>query len=376
MNIRDTFIKQYINRLQESDYIGVEIELPIVNSKYPYTIDERIVELLFKELLKHDFEIKDYDNEGNIISIKNKNNGDTISLEYSFNTIELSLDKEINIFNLKRKFDKYYESFTNFLENYDYKISCTGINPNYKVINRKCLNQNRYKVIERLLINKENDLFSQFCSYCCSVQTHINISKEKVIDVLNMLTVIEDNKSSMFANSYMEETKNKNSRKKLWERSNFGPLNTGKNKIYTSIEDLIDDYLKRKLFYVERENKYLLFKKKQTLEKYFNKKKVIATDEENKEIIIIPQKEDFLNFRSYKSVELTRYGTLEIRNDCTPNFENIFKLISFNVGVCACSKEILDYITINKKISNDKLKEFAIKGLKKRSYGEEKIWEE
>ncbi len=377
MEIKQYFVEKYINKFSESDYIGVEIEMPIINSNHPNIVDNQVIEGLFLVFLNNDnFKIENYDNDKNIISIKNIKTNDTISLEYSFNTIELSLGKELLIDKLKEKFELYYNTINQYLEKYEYEIYCGGINPNYHYTNKTCLNQDRYKVIERLLANSNNSkLYNQFCSYCCSIQTHINTSKDNIVNLINMLSRVENNKKEMFSNSYMEETNLENSRKYLWENSNFGPLNIGTNPNYNNLEELIEDYSKRNLFFVERNKKYLLFDTKQPINKYLDKKRVKATDEKEQVHYVMPSYSDFDNFRSYRSVELTKYGTLEIRSDCTQSKENIFKLIAFNVGICKNHLEILEYLNINKKITNEKLIELCIKGLKMRNYGEEKYME-
>lgn len=377
MEIKQYFIKNYIDKFRESDYIGVEIEMPIVNLNSPYIVNSKVIEGLFLTFLNNeDFKIENYDNENNIISIKNIKTNDTVSLEYSFNTIELSLGKELLIDRLKEKFNFYYNIIKQYLEKYEYTIYCGGINPNYHYINRTCLNQNRYKVIERLLANSSNSkLYNQFCSYCCSIQTHINTSKDDIVNLINLMSKVESNKKEMFSNSYMKETNLKDSRKYLWENSNFGPLNIGTNPNYNNLEDLLNNYSKRNLFFVERNNKYLLFDEKQPLNKYLDKKKVKATDENGKGYYVVPSYSDLDNFRSYRSVELTKYGTLEIRCDCTQSKENIFKLVAFNVGICKNHLEILKYLDTNQKITNEKLIEFCIKGLKMRNFGEEKYME-
>ena len=372
MNFKERIYEKYFSKLKNSEYVGVEIELPIINLKEPCIVEKVVIQELFKSFLELDFVINNTDNEKNVISIKNPNNGDTISLEYSYNTIELSLNKELSIFELEKKFLRYYKYIQSWLKKKHYKLCDTGINPNYKIIDKKCLNQDRYNVIERLLLNDKNDtLYSQFCAYCCSIQTHINVEKENLVDVFNIFTKIEDIKDTIFANSYMSETNLSNSRKFLWENSNFGPNNVGKNKIYSSIEDIHDDYLNRNLFFVERNNEFLLLTKKTTLYEYFKKSKVSATNKNNKEVIIRPNVDDIENFRSYKSVELTKYGTLEIRTDCTQKKDDIFKLVAFNLGVSISSRKILNYIERNKNITKEKLIEYAIDGLKKRGKKEE-----
>ena len=377
MEIKQYFIENYINKFSENDYIGVEIEMPIINLNSPYIVNNKVIEGLFSTFLDNEeFKIENYDNEKNIISIKNIKTNDTVSLEYSFNTIELSLGKELLIDRLKEKFDFYYNFIKQYLEKYEYEIYCGGINPNYHYIDKTCLNQDRYKVIERLLTNSSNsDLYNQFCSYCCSIQTHINTSKDSIVNLINMLSKVENNKMEIFSNSYMKETNLKNSRKYLWENSNFGPLNIGTNPNYNNLEDLLNDYSKRNLFFVERNNKYLLLNAKQPLNKYLDKKRVKATDEYGKTCYVVPSYSDLDNFRSYRSVELTKYGTLEIRSDCTQSKENIFKLIAFNVVVSKNHLEILKYLDMNKKITNERLVEFCIKGLKMRNFGEEKYME-
>lgn len=377
MEAKQYFIENYIDKFKESDYVGVEIEMPIINLNTPYIVDNYVVEELFLNFLNNnDFRVENYDNEENIISIKNIKTNDTISLEYSFNTIELSLGKELKIDKLQEKFEMYYSFIKEHLKKYEYEIYCGGINPNYHCIDKSCLNQDRYKVIERLLSNNNNNkLYNQFCSYCCSIQTHINASKDSIVNLINMLSKVENNKIMMFSNSYIEETKLKNSRKYLWENSNFGPLNIGINSNYKNLDELINDYLKRNLFFVKRNKKYLLFNKKQSVNEYLFKKRIKTTDENGQIHYIIPVYSDFDYFRSYKSVELTKYGTLEIRSDCTQSKENIFKLIAFNVGICKNHLEILEYLNDNGKITNEKLIELSIRGLKMRKYGEEKYME-
>lgn len=374
MNIEKKITDVFFDKLEESEYIGVEIELPLVNMNDNHLVDVKIVQNLFKKLKELDFVPNNYDNDGNIISLKNINNYDTISLEYSFNTLEISLNKECTIYALMEKFCKYYKFINNFLSKYNYKLYDSGINPFYYDIDKTCLNHNRYKTIEKLLMNKsENKLYAEFCAYCCSIQTHINVGTKRLIDVLNLFTQIAENKERMFANSFMKETNIKNSRKYLWNNSNFGPFNIGANKIFDSIKSVKEDYLNRTLFFVERDQKYYFLKNKYSISEFYKENKVLVTDFDGIEKYITPLEKDFDNFRSYKDVELTRYGTLEIRTDCTQRLENIFKVVAFNVGINLCAKEILNHLNKNLTISDDELLEYARKGLKIRNKNEEQI---
>ena len=161
MESKQYFIENYIDKFKESDYVGVEIEMPIINLNIPYIVDNYVVEELFLNFLNNnDFRVENYDNNENIISIKNIKTNDTISLEYSFNTIELSLGKELKIDKLQEKFEMYYSFIKEHLKKYEYEIYCGGINPNYHYIDKNCLNQDRYKVIERLLSNNNKSLLA------------------------------------------------------------------------------------------------------------------------------------------------------------------------------------------------------------------------
>lgn len=376
MDVGKKIEEKYFVKLKNSDFIGVEVEMPIINKKSPYKVEMSIVQGLFQEFIKNGFDEDRYDIENNIICVKNKNNNDTISLEYSLNTLEISLGCEKTIYELQKRFDNYLAIIQKYLESFNYEVIGNGINPNYLKIDKSCLNQGRYKAIEKILYRDDEPLFSSFCSYCCSVQTHINLNREELVDLFNTFTLIENNKAKMFSNSYMKELKLKNSRKYLWEHSNFGIRNTGKNKIYKTVADIIEDYTKRYLFFVERDGIYYVLEKGQPLNEYFEKEKVLAYDNCGNSRWINPIPEDMDSFRSHKSIELTAYGTLEIRTDCTPKFDKVFTIVAFNVGVRRNYKKVLDHIKKYRGISNHKLKEYAIEGLILRGFNEEKILED
>ena len=378
----------------EKGTIGVEIELPIISHK---TIEMKNIQKLFKYLIKEENFIKDCeDNDKNIIRITNKENNDKISLEYSVNTLEFSLKENYNIYNIKNRLDQYIITTQKFLDKIDYKLIGTGINPNYKSINRHCLKENRYLIIEKLLTenNKNKKLFNEFCSYICSTQTHLTPSIEELPEVMNTLSCLEWVKSYLYANSYMEETRWNISRDYLWEISNFEQSNTGTNNFYYSLNDIIDDYKKRKMHLIKRDDKYYLIDSI-TIEEYFKKEKILGKDYNNKLEYIIPSETDIHDFRSYKNIEVTRMGTIEIRSDCTQELDNLFETVAFNVGVWQEYKNINQLIkkygfesnyidrrkrlnrssSVNKKEINFiyEVIDLIYLGLKKRGYNEEKL---
>ena len=79
MNFKERIYEKFFSKLRKSEYVGVEIELPIINLKKPFIIEKKVIQDLFQSFLELNFEVNNYDNEKNIISVKNLNNGDTIS---------------------------------------------------------------------------------------------------------------------------------------------------------------------------------------------------------------------------------------------------------------------------------------------------------
>ena len=160
MNIDEMIRKAFINPINDKvKTIGVEIEMPIVSKSI--NIDMNKIQKMFKFLLNKGFMIWSKDNEENIISVNNLE-GDKISLEYSMNTLEFSINKSDNLFEVFEKYMRYFNIINEFLKKFEYELVGTGINPNYKVINRKCLNDNYYNAIEKLLLMKpykNNKLF-------------------------------------------------------------------------------------------------------------------------------------------------------------------------------------------------------------------------
>lgn len=372
MNIDEVIKHEFIDKINvNSRTIGVEIELPLISNNEDKIIKIEDIKEMFLFLNKNGFETYDKDLDNNCISVVNEQK-DKISLEYSLNTIEFSINKSENLYDLYYKFHNYFKLINNYIKRFNYELIGSGINPNYKKINRKCLNEERYNMIEKLLLSKpynNNRLFGEFCSYICSIQTHISPNKDTLITLLNVFNSLVEIKTDIFANSYMEELKSKNSRNLLWENSNFGKLNTGKIPNVRNIQDIINMYKNSYMNIIQRDNKYLLIPKIKVND-YYNSDILYGIDYNNNVIKIIPQEEDFKYYRAYRNIELTRHGTLEIRSDCTQRVENIFNVVAFNVGIWSNIEEAKRNI---KNRDKKKWIEIARRGLYYRSKGEEKL---
>lgn len=397
-NVKELLVKDRFSKFEKISpkTIGIEIELPIINKNHN-CIEMSNIQELFKFLIDElDFNVEKKDNQGNVILLINENNGDKISLEYSENTIEISLKEDYNLYNLKSRFEKYVHFIQKELNKFNYELQGEGINPNFKNINRNCLDDDRYLIIQKILTkpNKNKSIYNEFCAYICSIQTHLTPSIEDLVNVINVFSCIEWVKSILFSNSYIEELHSNLARDYLWETSNFGKQNTGTNMIYMNLDDLISDYCKRKLHYIEREKRFYMIES-QSLETFFNKKKILGTDINDNTRLYVPNDEDIKSFRSYKNVEVTTRGTIEIRSDCTQKIDDIFDVIAFNVGIFEKHKEINDLVkkygfedniikrrkrkNVNPKINENekafiiKLIEIVYEGLRSRGKKEEDL---
>lgn len=118
-NVKELLIKEMFSKfdITSPETIGVEIELPIIDIEQDCIKMSNIQEL-FKFLIdKQGFYAEKKDNKGNVILVINKDNGDKISLEYSENTIEISLKEDYDIYNIKSRFEQYIELIQNYLKN-------------------------------------------------------------------------------------------------------------------------------------------------------------------------------------------------------------------------------------------------------------------
>ena len=115
----------------------------------------------------------------------------------------------------------------------------------------------------------------------------------------------------------------------LWEKSAFGacPNITGKvDGEFRKVDDLVDYFLEKGMFNRIRGGKYETFAPV-NIREYFENPAYGA------------KAEDIECYLSFKSVELTCRGTLEVRGDCAQPFDRAFAPPAFNLGIlCAMDK--------------------------------------
>ncbi len=353
----ESFLKAFDNK-NLNEYVGIELEFPLIN------IDEKpvnvsILQSLMRLLVKENFKVIEKDEDGLIISLIHNKYNDLISFEYTFNTIEFSMYKSQNIKEIKERFEKYFKKINNFLQKKNHVLLGAGVNPFYKVIDKKPLNTKKYKMIYNFLklCAVEDSLDYDFCSYIASIQTHLDVDKENIPEVINLFSKISWLKSMIFSNSSFLENNIKFDciRDEFWKKSMFGfnKKNIGVyDEKFENLDEVITHYLNKSIWYVKREERYIYFSPielKDYLKKDCHEGFECLSNNVIKSTLITPNKNDIKYFRSYKNIEISNKGTLEIREDCQQLLGNEFVVPAFNAG-------LLENLDALKEFSEKKLK--------------------
>lgn len=346
--LRDLYITPTKNN--RCSYVGVELEFPIIKLDDRVKLEEVADNLLF--YLKEKFAVFKFDENSKRLYDDTVTN-DVISFEYSKNTLEFSMGKSLNLLDTKKRFNLYITEAQEFLNRNSCVITGMGLNPGWKHISYKPVNSEYYSVISQYL-KKSIEFpymhnYYDFCSYTCSAQTHLDIPYNNVCEAINLFSFLGMIRGSLFSNS-LDVTgtirpKYENCcRDYLYQYSmlSFHNNHIGYYNDIKSIDDLIADMKLRTIYYIKRENSYITIPQ-MTLEEYFSSQEVLGTSFRNKEDIIVnPEANDINCFRSYKSIEMTRLGTMEIRDDCQQPISECFVPSAFSLGILSNRKEAMD----------------------------------
>ncbi len=387
--IYDTFLKKFEDTSRNS--IGVELEFPMVNNALA-PVDEELMHKMFDSFLVDDFKAEEYDDKGRPVFISDKNK-DVLSFDNSYNNFEFSLDKVSDLTKAAQRFHVLLDRVQSFLKPYNYELRGLGSNPNKEYITHSPVSFDIYGLIKTFLSQYQGGSYhsyTDFPAYLSSVQTHFDVPIDVLPKALTFFAKLDFARGIMFANS-PAFGKEKESmprctcfRDYLWENSGFGSLNDNVGKIdetFETIDDIIDAIGRRSMFY----NASGIIKPVTVME-YF--KTNPATDMEY--------------YLSFKNVEITRRGTLEVRSDCAQPFDRAFTPPAFNLGVMCALDDCIELtdkffkdnnitgtntrlrnnviyhgIMPASKDATDKfitdLKTTAYNALKKRDMGEEKL---
>ncbi len=342
--IKNAIYQKYIEptKRKRKNYVGVEFELPIVNLD-KQAVDFDSVHKLTDAFCRHfDFNEFHKDDNGNIYSALSSENGDGLSYDCSYNTLELSFGTESNLNVLNERFEKYYTFIQSFLLPRNHTLTGMGINPYREYNKNEPIASERYRMLFHHLSsykkynNFEFHNYPNFGLFSCASQVQLDVEEGNVVEVINTFSKLEPLKSQLFANSPLGDLLC--SRDYLWKKSLHGlnPRNVDMfNEELSSIDELVEYIANMSMYCVERNKKYINFSPVPLYE-YFNSESIEGEyfeDGRYKKIIFKPEIKDLDYLRSFKLEDLTFRGTIEFRSGCTQPVREIFALAAFHAGL-------------------------------------------
>ena len=317
--IYDRFIKPFAQK--KNGNVGVELEFPLINNNGG-DIDIPFVASIMDFIGDKGFKCVLFGVDGEKLFMENEA-GDCLSFDNSYNNFEFSMMYGDNLLDIKKRFDSYYEMVQEFLARNNHSLADRGTNPNYGKIAVNHTPFSTYNMVQEYLHKFPGTHgYNDFPAFMSSVQTHLDIAEENLPGAYTLFCKMDFVRGLLFGNSPDFEGKGwRIFRDYLWEKSGFGnsPEITGSiDRKFESIDDIIDFYLEKGMFNRIRNGKYEVFAPT-PIKEYFLKEDSL--------------KEDIECYLSFRNVELTCRGTLEIRSDCAQKKGRFFMPPAFNLGI-------------------------------------------
>ncbi len=358
----DEFIKP---TNQVKNYIGIEIEIPIINLN-KNAVDFDVVHKITSKFQKQYGEFKEdgIDYEGNVFALKNPGTDDIVCYDCSYNNIEFAMGKEKELFSINERFCDYYSFVKESFEEYNHTLTGMGINP-YRTYNiNEPIPSERYLMLYHHLKSFNNyadfpmyfHKYPEYGMFSSASQVQLDVQKENLIKTINVFSKIEPIKALLFSNSVLtgENSHVACFRDSLWEYSTHGvnPHNIGAYDVdFKDINDLQSYLESLNIYCVMRDGAYINFPSMNLLD-YFASDYVtgeIYCRGEYRKIDIKPCINDIRYLRPFKFINLTFRGTVEFRSICTQPIKDSMCVAAFHLGL----KDNLD--ELNYIIDNDEV---------------------
>ncbi len=317
--VYDRFIKPFEGKT--SSNVGVELEFPLINNNGG-DIDTEFVASIMNFIEEKGFSCVLYGVGGEKLFMENEK-GDCLSFDNSYNNFEFSMMYGDNLCDIKNRFDFYYAMVQEYLAEGNHSLADRGTNPNFKNISVNHTPFLTYNMVQEYLHKFPGTHgYNDFPAFMSSVQTHLDIGEKDLARAYTLFCKMDFVRGLLFGNSPDFEGKGwRIFRDYLWEKSGFGncPEITGSvDRQFESTDDIIDFYLEKGMFNRIRNEKYEVFAPV-PIKEYFLREDA--------------KKEDIECYLSFRNVELTSRGTLEVRSDCTQKEGRFFMPPAFNLGI-------------------------------------------
>lgn len=322
---REIIYKRFITPFEgrERGNVGVELEFPLIN-KNGGNVDTVFVSSIMDYFEEKGFRCVLWGVGGEKLFMENEN-GDTLSFDNSYNNFEFSMMYGDNLLDIHKRFSEYYSEVQAFLDEGNHTLLPRGTNPNYPGIDVNHTPFSTYNMVQEYLHKFPGTHgYNDFPAFMSSVQTHLDTDVESLPETYTLFCRMDFVRGLLFGNSPDFEGKGwRISRDYLWEKSGFGncPEITGSvDYTFNTTDDIVDFFVKKGMFNRIRDGKYEVFGPV-AIEKYFSEEKYGAREE------------DIECYLSFRNVEITSRGTLEVRSDCTQPDGKFFMPPAFNLGM-------------------------------------------
>ena len=331
-------------------YVGVEFEYPIVNLNHQPVDFDTVHALSEAFVRKFELDHAKLDDDGFIYNAFSSRNGDDLSFDCSYNTLELSFGKEENINDLYERFRAYYSFIQDFLLLRGHTLTGLGINPNWDINNNIPVTSERYRMLLHHLesyTKYRGDFHSHpnFGLFSCASQVQLDVGHDQIPQVLNTFNRLEPLKSVLFANSWWPETGQLCSRDDMWAKSLHGlnRHNVGEYEVdFLRLGDVVEYIKSMSIYSMERAGKYINFPPI-PLREYFSRQFVTGEyfdGEVYRPISFTPELEDLQFLRSFKFEDLTFRGTVELRSVCEQPVRDVMTVAAFHAGLMERIEEL------------------------------------
>lgn len=358
--IKDKLYEEFIRPThKEKNYIGVEIEIPIINldkKAVDFSVVHEVTDKFKKEF--SDFENDGIDYDGNIYSLKNNKNDDIVCYDCSYNNIEFAMGREKDLFSINDRFNEYYTFTKECFEEHNHTLTGMGINPYRKYNKHIPIPSERYLMLYHHLQSTddyENIPFHDYPEYgmfSSASQVQLDVSKEKLVQTINVFSKIEPVKALLFSNSVLIDDDDKFIcfRDVLWEYSTHGvnPHNIGMYDVELNGIDDLQAYMESlNMYCVMRDGSYINFPSMNLLD-YFSRETITGEKYCNgkyRKVTIKPELDDINYLRPFKFINLTFRGTIEFRSVCTQPINESMSVAAFHLGLKDKLDELDEIIT-------------------------------
>lgn len=327
----DTFIEP--TKKQNYKYIGTEFEYPIFCKNENTSMREVGGKFLAQLIENNGYTEAIRGNDGVLMRVDK--DGDSISYDYNYSTIEFSISPQENLIEIKRRHDVAMKLATDYYKTIECEIVGIG-NRYYGKPTYEYTNDTFYTTIRSFFHDYLCPTDTEYFCEMCSVQTHLNIPYDALLKTYNLFNETSFVRGFLLSNSPCRTKDGDNycTRDDGWVVSKH-PNSGLYDKHFESLEDLAKAIADEEIF-LKVENGNLSHMKPVPLTVYF--------DEKNEDA----DKISF--FRSFKHIVVNKYNCLEVREDCIQPLGEDLVPVAFNLGMALGVDEA---ISILKQFKSD-----------------------